>query len=180
MTTKKLLGKENNTMSIEEQYKSMTPEEHILKLSDTYIGSKEADNKTMYIYDDEEERLCCKDKVIIMGLYKIFDEILVNAADNTVRDKKCNVIKVNIDQSSGEIQVMNNGSSIPVEIHKDEKMYVPEMIFGKLLTSGNYEQKGKVVGGKNGYGAKLANIFSQYFDVEIWDTVRNLKYYQRF
>ncbi len=180
MSIKKTSSNKNSTISIEEQYKSMTPEEHILKLSDTYIGSKEADNKTMYIYDDEEERLCCKDKVIIMGLYKIFDEILVNAADNTVRDKKCNVIKVNIDQSSGEIQVMNNGSSIPVEIHKDEKMYVPEMIFGKLLTSGNYEQKGKVVGGKNGYGAKLANIFSQYFDVEIWDTVRNLKYYQRF
>jgi len=181
MSIKKVSSKDKNTtLSIEEQYKSMTPEEHILKLSDTYIGSKEADNKTMYIYDEEEDRLCCKDKIIIMGLYKIFDEILVNAADNTVRDKKCNLIKVNIDATSGEIQVMNNGSSIPVEIHKEEKMYVPEMIFGKLLTSGNYEQKGKVVGGKNGYGAKLANIFSRYFDIEIWDTVRNLKYYQRF
>ena len=88
MTTKKLSSKENNAMSIEEQYKSMTQEEHILKLSDTYIGSKEADNKLMAIYDDNENRICFKEKTIIMGLYKIFDEILVNAADNTVKDKK--------------------------------------------------------------------------------------------
>ena len=180
MTTKKLSGKENNAMSIEEQYKSMTQEEHILKLSDTYIGSKEADNKLMAIYDDNENRICFKEKSIIMGLYKIFDEILVNAADNTVKDKKCNLIKVSINAATGVFEFMNNGSTIPVEIHKEQNMYVPEMIFGKLLTSGNYEQKGKIVGGKNGYGAKLANIFSKYFDIEIWDTVRNLKYCQRF
>ena len=58
MNTKKLIGKDNNSiMSIEEQYKSMTQEEHILKLSDTYIGSKEADNKIMAIFDEEENRI---------------------------------------------------------------------------------------------------------------------------
>ena len=92
MTTKKLSGKENNTMSIEEQYKSMTQEEHILKLSDTYIGSKEADNKLMAIYDDNENRICFKEKSIIMGLYKIFDEILVNAADNFQSKEQLNKI----------------------------------------------------------------------------------------
>ena len=52
-------------------------------------------------------------------------------------------------------------------MHTTEKMYVPELIFGTLLTSSNYddEQK-KVTGGRNGYGAKLCNIFSTEFTVE--------------
>ena len=65
------------------------------------------------------------------------------------------------------ISVWNGGRGIPVEMHTTEKMYVPELIFGTLLTSSNYndEQK-KVTGGRNGYGAKLCNIFSTEFTVE--------------
>ena len=61
----------------------------------------------------------------------------------------------------------NNGRGIPVEMHKKEQMYVPSMIFGHLLTSSNYDDKQKkVTGGRNGYGAKLCNIFSTHFTVE--------------
>jgi DNA topoisomerase II len=43
-------------------------------------------------------------------------------------------------------------------------MYVPELIFGHLLTGSNYDDdEQKVTGGRNGYGAKLANIFSSSF-----------------
>jgi DNA topoisomerase-2 len=166
--------------SIEEQYKKKSLHEHILDLPDSYIGSIQTDKINLYVYDDHEDRIICKEQEIVLGLYKIFDEILVNAADNTVRDKKCNIIKCYVDIDSGEIQIYNNGSTIPIELHKDEKMYVPEMIFGNLLTSGNYDKKGKTVGGKNGFGAKLANIYSEWFDVEIYDTLRHKKYYQRF
>ena len=65
------------------------------------------------------------------------------------------------------ISVWNNGRGIPVEMHKKEQMYVPSMIFGHLLTSSNYDDKQKkVTGGRNGYGAKLCNIFSTSFTVE--------------
>ena len=167
-------------LSIEEQYKRKSLHQHMLDLPDTYIGSVEKDNISIYVYDDDENRIIKKEKQIVLGLYKIFDEILVNAADNTVRDKKCNIIKVNINKENGEISVSNNGSTIPVEIHKEEKIYVPEMIFGNLLTSGNYDQKGKIVGGKNGIGAKVCAIYSTQFDIEIIDSIRNLKYNQRF
>ena len=61
----------------------------------------------------------------------------------------------------------NNGHGIPVEMHAKEKMYVPELIFGTLLTSSNYnDEQRKVTGGRNGYGAKLCNIFSTEFTVE--------------
>ena len=74
----------------------------------------------------------------VPGLYKIFDEILVNAADNKQRDKSMNTIKVVIDVEKGEISVWNNGKGIPVVEHKEYGVFVPELIFGTLLTSSNY------------------------------------------
>ena len=176
-------GKESKgkkVLTVEEQYTKKSLHQHIYDLPDTQIGSIEGDTINMFVYDDNENMIIKKDKFVVMGLYKIVDEILVNAADNTIRDINCNEIKVSINKEIGEISVENNGSTIPIEIHKEEKIYVPEMIFGTLLTSGNYDQKGKTVGGKNGVGAKVANIFSKRFDIEIVDTTRNLKYYQRF
>ena len=113
----------------------------------------------------------------VPGLYKIFDEILVNAADNYQRDKKMSKIEVRI--SREEVSVMNDGKGIPVQIHKTHKIYVPELIFGNLLTSSNYEDKEKkVVGGRNGYGAKLANLFSTHFEIEAADSL-NKKIYKQ-
>ena len=54
----------------------------------------------------------------VPGLYKIFDEILVNAADNKQRDKNMNEIRIIIDREKGEISVWNNGRGIPIEIHE--------------------------------------------------------------
>lgn len=54
----------------------------------------------------------------VPGLYKIFDEILVNAADNKQRDGSMSEIKVTIDREKGEISVRNDGRGIPIEIHE--------------------------------------------------------------
>ena len=103
------------------------------------------------------------------GLYKIFDEILVNAADNQQRDRRMTRIDVRISDKS--ISISNDGKTIPVQIHKEHNIYVAELIFGHLLTSSNYDDKTKkVTGGRNGYGAKLANIFSKKFIVETCDS----------
>lgn len=72
---------------------------------------------------------------------------------------------------------MNNGKSVPVVIHKEHKIYVPELIFGHLLTSSNYnDSEKKITGGRNGYGAKLANVFSKRFVVETADTTNKKLY----
>ena len=102
---------------------------------------------------------------------KIFDEILVNSRDACINDKTCNVIKVEYNVEEGFISVYNNGEDgIPVEEHPDHKMMVPTMIFGHMLTSSNFDDEdNRVTGGRNGYGAKLTNIFSTKFTVEIVD-----------
>jgi len=90
-------------------------------------------------------------------------------------------IKIEIDKENGMISVFNNGKGIPVEIHKKEGCYVPELIFGHLLTSSNYDDtQKKVTGGRNGYGAKLCNIFSKEFIVETADKKNELTYKQVF
>ncbi len=46
------------------------------------------------------------------------------------------------------ISVWNNGKGIPVVEHKVEKVYVPALIFGQLLTSSNYDDDEKKVTGE--------------------------------
>ena len=133
----------------------------------------------MWVYNNELESMEMRTINFVPGLYKIFDEILVNAADNKQRDKNMDTIKVSIDRATGRISVYNNGRGIPIEIHEKEKIYIPEMIFGHLLTSSNYDDdQQKVTGGRNGYGAKLCNIFSTEFSLETADAKTKKRYKQ--
>uniref|UniRef100_A0A8C4TJM6 DNA topoisomerase (ATP-hydrolyzing) n=1 Tax=Erpetoichthys calabaricus TaxID=27687 RepID=A0A8C4TJM6_ERPCA len=158
--------KDGKRLSVERIYQKKTQLEHILLRPDTYIGSVEPVTQQMWVFD-EEAGLNNREVTFVPGLYKIFDEILVNAADNKQRDKNMNCIKINIDPENNTISVWNNGKGIPVVEHKVEKVFVPALIFGQLLTSSNYDDdEKKVTGGRNGYGAKLCNIFSTKFSVE--------------
>lgn len=157
---------------LEDVYKRKSHHEHILSLPDTYVGSTKSNESAMYIlnpeYDEEEDDVSQIVESMIRyvpGFFKIFDEIVVNARDHSVNDKTCKSIKITLDRETGRISVWNDGYGIPVAYHKDQKMYLPEMLFGHLLTSSHYDKTGKTVGGKNGYGAKLANIYSKEFVV---------------
>ena len=52
----------------------------------------------MWVYDLESGKVVHREISYVPGLYKIFDEILVNAADNKQRDKAMSSIKINIDK----------------------------------------------------------------------------------
>lgn len=167
--------------TVEQTFTKLTQLEHILLRPDTYVGSAERVQQAVWVWDDASGHMVHKEITYAPGLYKIFDEILVNAADHKQRDSNMNCIKVEIDAENQLISVWNNGSGIPVEVHKKEKIYVPELIFGNLLTSSNYDDdEKKVVGGRNGFGAKLANIFSTEFIVETADSQRGKRYRQVF
>lgn len=167
--------------TIEETYQKKTPKEHILLRPDTYIGAIDKDVQSMYVWDASRKKIVTKSISYVPGLYKIFDEILVNAADNKTRDPKMNTLRVCISKEKNEISIYNNGRGIPVQIHAKERVYVPELIFGHLLTGSNYDDnEKKVTGGRNGYGAKLCNIFSTEFIVETADSSVKRKYYQKF
>jgi DNA topoisomerase-2 len=101
-----------------EQYQKLTQLEHIIKRPDTYIGSVERAQETMWVFNSEISQMELRKVTFVPGLYKIFDEILVNAADNKQRDASMKVIKVVVDRETGQISVENDGAGIPIEIHK--------------------------------------------------------------
>lgn len=160
---------------------------HILKIPDTYIGSVEKTTEETWVNNESDNKIQKKLVNFIPGEYKIFDEIIVNAFDQYVRTmsiKGCEFpvknIWITIDKESGEITVKNDGIGISCAKHEKEGVFIPELIFGHLLTSSNYtKDKVKHVGGKNGYGAKLTNIFSKSFYLETVDHVSQKKYKQQ-
>jgi DNA gyrase/topoisomerase IV subunit B len=176
--------------ALEEKYQKLSLLEHIRKIPDTYIGSIEKHALATYLYQPDTQRFAEETISYVPGFYKIFDEVLVNALDQVSRLASANAadvrpvknIKVDIDPTTGWISVSNDGDGIDVEKHPGhDNIWIPELIFGELLTGTNYDpSEERLWGGKNGYGAKLANIFSKEFIVETIDHRRKKIYSQRF
>lgn len=164
--------------TVEQIYQKKTQVEHILLRPDTYVGSVEKQDDQLWVWNSGKAEMESRNLTYVPALYKIFDEILVNAADNLQRDSKMNAISVDIDKKQGRIKVWNNGKGLPIQMHKEHKVFVPELVFGHLLTSDNYDDaEKKVTGGRNGFGAKLTNIFSTRFIVET--ATKGKKYKQK-
>ena len=174
------------------KYQKMSDKEHILKKPDTYIGPINMTETETYVYNTETSSIVQRPISYIPGLYKLFDEGAVNSRDHYVRqaqavaDGKPNALPVTyIDfdiSEDGVISITNNGNGIDVAQHPEHKLWIPEMIFGHLRTSTNYDEnkKEKIVGGKNGFGFKLVLIWSTWGCVETIDHTRGLKYIQEF
>jgi DNA topoisomerase-2 len=167
-----------NTKSDTLKYDKKTPREHVLIRPDTYVGDTEPSIEPLYVVN--EDKIIKENVNFTPGFLKIVDELLVNARDASVNDKSCDTIKVEYNIEEGYISVWNNGDKgIPIEEHPEHKMLVPTMIFGELLTSSNYnDDEERTTGGRNGYGSKLANIFSTKFIIEIVDAKRHKKFIQ--
>ena len=172
-------------------YQEKTDIEHILDAPDTYIGSIESDNVKNWCLD-ENDNMKHKEYDFIGGLYKCFDEGIVNCRDHAVRlmqkiiNKEKRIIpvrniEITVDKETGVITMMNDGNGVDVAKHPDNDLWIPEMIFGHLRTSTNYDKnEKKIVGGKNGFGFKLVLIYSKWGEVETVDHIRGKKYIQRF
>ena len=172
---------------LSKQYQKKTDKEHILDNPDTYIGSVENVDSNLWLYNNE--KIITKTINYIPGLYKLFDEGIVNCRDHVIRMQQqktsgtayqVNKIEINVDDD-GTIHMLNDGNGIDVAKHPEYDLWIPEMIFGHLRTSTNYNKdEKKIVGGKNGFGFKLVLIWSLFGEIETVDHVRKLKYVQKF
>ena len=192
-------SKDTKDEMLTEMYQKKTDKQHVLDNPDTYTGSMEKTDYETFVYEDDANSIAHKHITIIPGLYKLFDEAIVNCRDHQVRmDAKCsmtvkadnddpdksNIPVTNINISitdDGTITFTNDGNGIDVAEHPEHKLWIPEMIFGHLRTSTNYNKgEKKIVGGKNGFGVKLVFIWSSWGKIETVDHVRGLKYTQVF
>jgi len=171
------------------KYQKKSDKQHILDNPDTYIGSVELVDSNEFIFN--ETHICKKQITYNPGLYKLFDEGIVNCRDHVVRmqqaihnkeDKCIPVSYIDISISDdGIITMINDGNGIDIAEHPEYKVWIPELIFGHLRTSTNYDKdQKKIVGGKNGFGFKLVLIWSIWGKIETIDHKRGLKYTQEF
>jgi DNA topoisomerase-2 len=166
-----------------ESVQKLTHIEHILKRPDSYVGPVDLNVEPYWVLNSNKSQFEKKNLKYSPALLKIFDEILVNAIDrNSMHPKNVSSISVDIDKDSGAVSIENNGplGGIGVRMHEKEGLWNPELTFGHLLTSTNYDDsKKRVVGGRNGYGAKLTNIYSSEFSIVIKDHENKQTYSQK-
>jgi DNA topoisomerase-2 len=150
------------------KYDVLTDIEHVLQRPDTYGGSVTEETWEINLNGKTEE------KTIVPMLFKIFDEAIVNAADNYTRKSGMTYISVTIDQTKGWLYIKNDGKTVPIKLHpkKDvltgKKIYTPEMVFFRMRSGQNFDDtEVRYEGGRNGIGIKLASIFSKSSTLEI-------------
>ena len=180
---------------ITKKYQKKTDKEHVLDNPDTYIGSIEQISSNMYIYDEVNKKIVEKNINFIPGLYKLFDEAIVNCRDHALRmeqliastSQATNEVNYPVTHISitiaddGIITLTNDGNGIDVSIHSEYGIWIPELIFAHMRTSTNYDKtEKKIVGGKNGFGFKLVLIWSTWGKIETVDAKTGQKYVQEF
>jgi len=112
-------------MTTQDKYKKHELRDHIYEIPDTYIGSVSLTQIKTYIFDDETKRMIERDLEYVPGLYKIYDEVLVNALDQSMRlkteiakgvkdVKQLKTIKINVDKKTESIEIMNDGDVIDI------------------------------------------------------------------
>ena len=180
----------SSDIDLSKQYQKKTDKQHILDNPDTYIGSIENVDETMWVYNDAMSKIVSAKIHYIPGLYKLMDEAIVNCRDHVIRmiqkhkvDESAKLVSyINVDIGiDGTITMENDGNGIDVAKHPEYNVWIPQMIFGELRTSTNYDKDEKrIVGGKNGFGFKLVLIWSSSGSIETVDHVRGLKYCQTF
>ena len=166
-----------------ESVQKLTHVEHVLKRPDSYVGPVDKTHESYWLLNNTNNNFQKKNISYSPALLKIFDEILVNAIDrNSLHPKNVTQIAVSVDKENGAVTIENNGplGGISVRMHEKEGIWNPELVFGHLLTSTNYDDNQKrIVGGRNGYGAKLTNIYSSEFSVIIKDGEEKKTYTQK-
>ena len=180
---------DNSATSLSKTYQKKTDKQHVLDNPDTYTGSMELSDYNCHIWDDETKHIREKEISMIPGLYKLYDEIIVNCRDHHVRQAQAiasgkevnSVTNIEISVNDGFVTMVNDGDGIDIVKHPEYDIWIPEMIFAHLRTSTNYDKtQKKIVGGKNGFGSKITFIWSSEGLIETVDAKRKLKYVQKF
>lgn len=169
------------------KFQRLSGREHILQRSDMYVGSTSPDVLSAYVVDEAGMTMSKKDVVVAPGFLQVVEEALMNAADRVSAAHEVNrkvtflTTKIRVDVNGRTVSVENNGDGIACDFLEEYGVHAPELIFGHLRTSSNYddtEQRLNV--GRNGIGIKIANIFSDKFTVETVDFAKKKKYSQVF
>jgi len=164
---------ENIVQDFDEKYQVKTEIEHILDKSGMWIGSTQNNVIEYPLFVPSKNKICLiKNTGHNSGLLKLIDEVLSNSVDEHRRKESLfKITEISVHANNNGLVTITDNGGIPVEIHKATGLLIPELIFGHLRTSSNYDDSKEREGvGTNGLGSKLTNVFSKKFTVETCDT----------
>jgi len=153
-------------MSKDQNIKILNDREHCLLRPGMYIGSTKPEKQFFWIPTDAG-KLKREEISYIQGEYKLFCEVLDNALDEHIRGFG-NQIDITYSQKTGYITIRDYGRGIPIDMHKEAKVPIPQVVFTQLKSGSNFDDSDRVTVGMNGVGASLATIFSEKLMVQIW------------
>ena len=149
-------------MDPSQRYRKLTILQHLLQRPETYVGAMELAPVNMHLVD-----LGLTEVTISRAILKVLQEITSNAYDNISRG---GTTRIDVEIFPEGFSVKNNGAPIPIVLHEEHGVTIPELVFGHFLTGDNYDdEETRERGGRNGYGAKITNAFSKHFEVEVVD-----------
>jgi len=157
--------------NLHSKYKMLDEREHVLMRPGRYVGSIKDHEGMCWVMDTSKKRFHHQIAKYNPAFLKLFDEIITNSVDfsKTPEGKHLDTIEVTCNAEDGLIEVKDNGG-IPVVVHPDYGVYVPELIFSNLRAGSNFDDTEDSVGaGQNGEGAALVAIFSKEFRVKTCD-----------
>ena len=167
---------------MKETYVKLDSISHCHKRPDMYIGENKFQRKEFLIF--EKGKIVSKEDLFCDGVLRLFIELLSNSMDNYFRSKESETpmtrLDVFFDEQTNKIEIKNDGNQISHEKHEETNIYIPELIFGHLLSSSNYQDDmSRYTSGRNGLGGKLTNVFSSEFQIECYDSSMKILYKQK-
>lgn len=166
------------------EYSRLSLHEQILLRPDTYVGSTRRlkSSGKIWVKVKDQDKFVRKEVTYTEASIRTFMEFLSNAIDNIWRSKQFKIptkyLDVKIDRENGFLSVENDGKPIPFDFFVEKKNgvsivtkeYIPEAIFGSVLTSSNYNDNEKrKTSGRNGFGGKLGNIFANELAIKLYN-----------
>ena len=163
-----------------EAYQNLDQRTHVYMRPDMYIGSDEPAPQQEWIYDITSKKIIETETTFVQGLRRLLLEILSNASDAANRSRRAGVDPklIRMDMTQSTITITSYGIPIRIEVEPKSGLYLPEFVFGTLLTGSNFTDEQHEIG-KNGIGAKAVNIYSKRFSIRVLDAVRKLSYFQQ-
>lgn len=151
--------------------------------SHIFGGSHVREPRKSNLFDYNTNQIIKKEITTPKLLERMFLEVLSNAIDNVYKSRRMGIDpgKIEITMNAMTVSIKNGGIPIPIGLHKyftKQGQYgtAAELIFGVIGAGSNTSESViKQGGGQNGYGAKLVNVFSQEFSVEICDNIRGFR-----
>lgn len=168
--------------STDTKVRVLTQLEHVLTRSDMYIGSSHNEDITFLKWEGTEKGSVSASRACVQcppAFLHLMNEVLVNTTDNAARCAAQTKIKVAIDKATGEIEIFNDGSTVPIEKYEGGDEWTPTLTFSHFFSGSNFDDSSKRKwGGRFGIGVKAVNAWSKKFSVVCCDASSGKKFEQ--